>query len=130
MWYILLFICAGFELIFSSILPLFPVEVKVNDDITVNENSFWQNEIDKIKEHPLGGVAILEYEDETELSKYPDVMSEITSDEIASGVNPLEAFIGIHAFTIVDCEWVGAIFWVCDIVIVICGIVLIRGNAG
>lgn len=51
-----------------------------------------------------------------------------TSDIIASGINPLTFFVNVLTFQIDGLESVSVIFWLCNILIGLCVIKLIRGS--
>jgi hypothetical protein len=57
----------------------------------------------------------------------PTVSVNTTADVIAAGTNPLSLFGDILTFQLPGGEAIGAVFWLLDILLIICVIKLIRG---
>lgn len=62
------------------------------------------------------------------ISGVSDLSSNTTAELLAQGANPFSIFIDIMTFQIPGLEALSVIFYLCDLVLILCVIALIRGS--
>ena len=129
MWYTLTIFIIVFQLVISMALPIFPVtmETTLKEDTGFNSENWWDR---LFNTDYIFGVAMIEIEPEVE-NNYPGMPAITTPadlEDLEKGANPLETFIGIMAFKVHGAEFLSLIFWLCDLVLLLCFIKLLRGS--
>lgn len=130
MWYGLVIFIVVFQFVITLVLPIdtFGLTILAHNDDPIEDEGFWERAFNT---DYIFGVAVLEIPGEEIESNYPgmpEVIDDLDLDTIESGVNPLDAFIGLMSFNIVGAEWLSLIFWFSDFVLILCFVKLLRGS--